>query len=317
MTKQEINNQIDKHFQELRQARATALKSKLDVAMQNEQFASLEKQKRALECDIAKAMAFHTPCAKQQAEYAEVVAKRDALITALRLDLTEPCQCELCQDHGWIDGEQCVCRQKYLLALVREKCSLAPMPNFTFADNKFNRLDTPQTQIMSKLYSYFAKFCANFDTTPAKNFLLLGDIGIGKTSLACAVANQLLAQRHTVFYITAFDMNNLFLDKHLGRNSNNQWAYDYLFDCEMLIIDDLGTEPILNRVSLEYLFALIDSRINYGRKILISSNLTAGQFQDRYGGRLYSRLTNKLYYVGTDYIVGGDLRKIKSLNQPQ
>ena len=75
----------------------------------------------------------------------------------------------------------------------------------------------------------------------------------------------------------------------------------------MLMIDDLGTEPVFNKVTLEYLYDIVSSRVSAGKAMMITTNLNSEELMHRYGERTYSRLTNKQYSAFKS-IDGEDLR---------
>ncbi|MEG1608535.1 MAG: ATP-binding protein, partial [Clostridia bacterium] len=170
---------------------------------------------------------------------------------------------------------------------------------------------TRQSKLFESLYSMMQRFCNKFDTIPLQCILLMGEVGIGKSSLATATANELMNKGKIVLYFTAFEINNIFLKHHIANANIDDLTFESIFDCDFLIIDDLGTEPLYNNISLQYFFSIVDSRILNKKKTMICTNLSIDKFVQRYGERAFSRLTDKRYALPLDYIVGDDLRKIK------
>ena len=102
-------------------------------------------------------------------------------------------------------------------------------------------------------------------------------------------------------------MNNNFLKYHTTFDDNKQSYYDVLTEPELLVIDDLGTEPILKNVTINYLCALLNDRFNSQKATIITTNLTLEQLLDRYGNRIFSRIVNKADSE-LFHLVGDDLR---------
>ena len=87
-------------------------------------------------------------------------------------------------------------------------------------------------------------FIENFDKQ-FQNLLLLGAVGTGKTFLSNCIAKELMDSCHSVVYLTAFQLFDMLSKAAFGgeRSAQNyQQTYPYLFDCDLLIIDDLGME---------------------------------------------------------------------------
>ena len=124
------------------------------------------------------------------------------------------------------------------------------------------------------------------------------------------LASELLSKNLSVCFVTAFEFNNLMLRYHTSDVAKRSQYMDFLLDCDMLIIDDLGTEPVLKSVTKEYLYNVVDTRIVNGKKTMITSNLNLEELMARYGERTISRMTNKSYSV-TRELLGDDLRKFR------
>lgn len=114
----------------------------------------------------------------------------------------------------------------------------------------------------------------------------------------------------SVIFVTAFKLNKIFLNYHLDFSGGYSDYIENLYDCDLLVIDDLGTENIYKNVTCEYFLSLISERITNNRHTLITTNLGAEHLRARYDDRFYSRLLdkNKTYTICFD---GEDLRQIK------
>jgi len=139
-----------------------------------------------------------------------------------------------------------------------------------------------------KLYETLDKYVIAFPTP--KNLCLVGAAGTGKTHAAQIVGTKLLGQGHSVLYITAFSLVQRFKDYIFNFERD---ALDYLFSCDLLIIDDLGTEPKIKNVSDEYLLNVINERMANDMPYIITTNLAPEDILARYDERLTSRILSK------------------------
>jgi DNA replication protein DnaC len=140
--------------------------------------------------------------------------------------------------------------------------------------------------------------------------LLMGKTGLGKTYITECVANAFLEKGNSVCFVSAFEMTNCFLKYHSPLEKDKySWIAPFI-ESDVLIIDDLGTEPKFKNVTLEYLYLVISEREKYSRPIIVSTNLELGNILDTYGERIYSRLVNK-QTSATFKIQGDDLRVSK------
>ena len=100
--------------------------------------------------------------------------------------------------------------------------------------------------------------------------------------------------------------------KHIGAQEEAQ-GFEELIQTPILVIDDLGTEPMLRNITVEYLFTLLNERCAAGRATLIATNLSPAELKERYGERVASRLLDRSRCV-TVRMAGADLRQGKLRN---
>ena len=273
-------------------------------------FDELLKSKKQTELDVVKTKAKGLDVADMQSALEQI--NQDIKQYAQQHDLrfTPPYLCQSCKDVGSIDGKPCECLRREYSSLLKENSSLTSLPKFAFEDNKFGSMDVPQSKGMDKLYSIMQnKVCNDFDACKWNNFMLSGASGVGKTSLALALADALLDQGVSVLYLSAFEFVNIFLDKHTYKQTALARKADYVGECEMLIIDNFGEEPIYKNVTLEYLFSTLDKRMASNKKTFICTQLGAGALISRYGEAFLSKFTDKKYSLSVGYITGENLRK--------
>ncbi len=222
-------------------------------------------------------------------------------------------QCELCQDSGWIgsqrEGRHCGCYQKLLIPLLTEQANMRHLQNVSFAsfdESLFSvRADparyqselSPRQQI-NGLRQACERFVRDFDRPDTRNMLFVGAPGTGKTFLMACIAQALLAQGHSVLYLNAPQLFDLLQEnRNLLANFNpdsirlerSSAMQDSIMNCELLLIDDLGTEA---GAATRYadLLGVIDGRMLPGLKTIISSNADPATLRDHYDERLLSRL---------------------------
>ena len=214
--------------------------------------------------------------------------------------------CPICKDTGIVkDGSICKCVYEKIKD-VSLKDNNSKGFSFSFSDNKVKELKVKQSQSLDKIYKHMKAFCDKFPNTEFLNYLILGGVGVGKSSLLSAVANELISKNFTANFLTSFNMNKMFLDYHLSQGAVR--SLNVFTSPDILIIDDLGSEQIFKKVTVEYLFCILDDRIRNNKHTIISSNLTLEQFEDIYTQRITSRMTAKNNSCLL-YIDGEDLRK--------
>jgi DNA replication protein DnaC len=159
--------------------------------------------------------------------------------------------------------------------------------------------------------------CKNFINHFKKNhdnLLLLGNTGVGKTFLANCIAKELLDRGYTVIYLTAFRLFDI-LEKHkFSKDEDSSYEaanqFDYILDCDLLIIDDLGTE-LNNSFTNSQLYLIINERLLRQKSTVISTNLSLPNINTTYGERIFSRIVSS---YGVHRIIGEDIRLLKAVN---
>ena len=229
-------------------------------------------------------------------------------------------RCSKCKDEGYIGNKRCICSSRKLVNLYYKDSSLKN----TLLANNFNTFDinlfSPHKLKESDKYSprrnmeniltyirgeYLPKF--NFIED---NLLFYGDSGSGKTFLSYCIAKELLDDGFLVVYRTVDElMNNL---KEI-RFENNKDLENFLLNCDLLIIDDLGSEQITDFTTTEF-FNFLNKKLLRKKKLLISTNLSLADIRVNYSERISSRLLGnfKLYkFYAEDIRIQLNLKKIR------
>lgn len=225
--------------------------------------------------------------------------------------------CNICHDTGYDDsGKKCNCfRQR----LINEAYSMSNMEdivkkqNFdTFSFNYYSKecsdgMISP-FENMTKIYNNCKKFCKNFDSNE-KNIVFYGPAGLGKTFLSSAIAKEIMDRGKTVVYVRATKMFSLYEDYKFGRNMDKS-VIDNIYNCDLLIIDDLGTEPV-NKNNLSFLFDVVNERVSKEKKIIINTNLQISEISKIYT----TRFTSRLYEYFMFYKFFGEDIRIQKLKE--
>ena len=222
--------------------------------------------------------------------------------------------CPDCYDTGYIGNQKCHCFKKtatdilYSQSNIKNILETENFDNYSFEYYNDSIKDdiTGYTSIeLAKKAVYESKrFIENFDKE-FDNILLYGDTGVGKTFLSNCIAKELLDSAHSVIYFTAFEIFDLLAKNTFEKDEEALDVYDYLFDCDLLIIDDLGTE-CMNQMKFTELFNIINTRLlnqKHIMKTIISTNLSLKNLYDTYDERIVSRIVgnyNICYFFGDD-----------------
>lgn len=227
--------------------------------------------------------------------------------------------CPDCQDTGFIDGKRCHCFLQASIDLVYTQSNLKKIlskENFeTFSFDYYSDIEVnPATGLTSlataqKAVAICKHFIDTFDQE-FSNLLFYGDTGIGKTFLSNCVAKELLDSGHSVIYFTAFQLFDILSKNVFEKDADAIAANQNIFDCDLLIIDDLGTE-LANSFTTSQLFLCLNERILRQKSTLISTNLNMNQIADIYSERVLSRISSSYIVMK---LFGDDIRMKKRLH---
>ena len=211
--------------------------------------------------------------------------------------------CSACRDTGRLkDGNRCKCFKKLVCKLTLEKLGLEKKKLPTFKKAGYKDLNNLQ-----KIYDKMSVYCEKFPNTD-KNIVIAGSVGTGKSYLAGCIASELISRDFNVVYLSACELNSILLKYHVSPIDEKGAYLDLLTNCDLLVIDDLGSEPIYKNVTEEYLLMIITERMTKFNPFIITTNLEQSELLDRYGDRTLSRLNDKKKGVFIQ-IKGEDLRR--------
>ncbi|MCI5575055.1 MAG: ATP-binding protein [Clostridiales bacterium] len=237
-------------------------------------------------------------------------AERAALLAAAGYpeNYSEPhYECEKCQDTGYVDGYMCSCMKQRLIMAGYESSGIARlMQNETFDTFSLDYYadDRRNLENMRYIYQTMRRFAETFNPKSSKSIALFGGTGLGKTHLSTAAAKVIIERGFDVVYTGAIGMFSDFEKVRFGNASGRESGEntDRYFDCDLLIIDDLGSE-VANQFTVSCLYDVINTRINKGLPMILSTNLRQEELRQRYWDRITSRIFGEfvtLMLTGTD-----------------
>lgn len=223
------------------------------------------------------------------------------------------CSCERCRDTGWADGKICDCLQKlYRAEQTAELAPLLQQGNETFENFRLEYYSpvapasgvSPRAQ-MERVLRTCRTYAESFGAQ-SPNLLFTGEPGLGKTFLSAAIARVVASKGCGVAYDTVSGLLAAFEREKFSRDTDESSdaasRVRQLMGCDLLILDDLGTE-MPTAFTQSALYALLDGRLRAGKKTIISTNLDRSGIETRYGAALASRLAGEyewLEFLGRD-----------------
>jgi len=230
-------------------------------------------------------------------------------------DCTRPTpDCARCDDTGYVGSSPCDClleaygkaQKKHLSAVL----DLAGQSFDAFDFELYSDRVDPESgmsprQAIEKIYDICVDYARNFENR-AYSLFLSGLPGRGKTFLSGCIAGEAYARGFSVVYDTAIHIFERLEAEHFGRDPSAAADAERYMRCDLLIIDDLGTE-FSTQFTVSALYNLINTRLITRKKTIINSNFTNEELFSRYSPQIVSRLEGE--YL-TLYIIGEDLRQL-------
>lgn len=221
--------------------------------------------------------------------------------------------CPACKDTGFIDGKMCSCMKR----LLRQKAfdSLNRMTPLALSDFDSFSLDyysrTPPSEgksshyeHMTRVLSFCRKYALSFSES-SHSLLFQGAPGLGKTHLSLAIAREVIDKGYGVVYVSAPAILSRIESEHFDLRNPDNPSEKLVSDCDLLIIDDLGTE-FTSRFTISSVYNIINTRMITNKPTIISTNLSLTELQEKYNSRIISRIIGMLDRVE---FVGQDIRQ--------
>lgn len=218
-------------------------------------------------------------------------------------------KCPHCKDTGYIDGIMCSCLKKLIKKITYDNLNrLSPLSLSKFETFNVNYYPDSTTRDgvnarlhMEKVFYFCQQYASNFNKY-SENLFMQGATGLGKTHLSLAIANTVINSGYNVIYTSTPNIISKLEKEHFNNNFRDDETEKHLIECDLLILDDLGTEFQTN-FSNATIYNLINSRIMYKNPTIISTNLSVKEIQSAYSKRLVSRIMGdykRLFFLGND-----------------
>ncbi len=241
---------------------------------------------------------------------------RNLILKNAKLPEAPDYSCKKCSDTGYADGVLCSC-VKDIAAKICYSSLIGEMPlerstfkafNLDYYDDVKNEQGVSPKKQMTAVLKTCKKFADSFPS--GANLLLTGGCGLGKTHLSLAIANEVIAKDHSVIYGSAQNLINEVSREAFDR-SGSTVKIDSLTSCDLLILDDLGTE-FTTQLSVSVVYNIINTRLLRGLSTVISTNLNIKEISEFYNDRIASRIVGS-YTICP--VFGNDVRQITSVNR--
>lgn len=221
--------------------------------------------------------------------------------------------CPVCRDEGYLydpTRHMCPCFEAQLNQRMMAQLGLGEKSTHTFegfdeglfSTEPIDPYGVSQQQMMRTIRNICQVYADTFPDTPTRDMLFTGKSGLGKTYLLQAIAHRVAQRGVLPTYISAY---HLFTTARKAYFENSPDQMSSLMSAPLLLIDDLGTEPLMANITIPQLFNLLNERQNAGLHTVISTNLDMGELQERYTERITSRLLDAkgcktLTFIGDD-----------------
>ncbi|MCI8577400.1 MAG: ATP-binding protein [Lachnospiraceae bacterium] len=228
-------------------------------------------------------------------------------------------RCPDCKDTGYVDGKHCHCFEQARISVLYAQSNIREVLerenfetlSYTYYDDSHvvPGIGVSELEYMKLVIRQCRDFAEHFPDR-GKNILFTGSTGVGKTFLTNCIARCLIERYKSVIYLSSQDLFEVLSRYRFGREAEEGVGdtYHYILDCDMLIIDDLGTE-LNNAFVSSQLFYCINERISRGHGTVISTNLSMGMLRDTYSDRVTSRIMS---HYTTIPLYGPDIRLMKN-----
>lgn len=227
-------------------------------------------------------------------------------------DYLEPVyECPLCKDTGYIGNQKCSCFRQAEIALIYEQSHIKDLlktDNFDHLSYDFYEGDdlTRFTNAVKQCQNFVKNFNSDYH-----NLFFYGTVGTGKSFLSSCIAKELIEQGKLVIYFSASQLFETLSRSTFDKESKEAASgiYEDIYECDLLIIDDLGTE-LTNAFVSSQLFSCLNNRHLRKKSTIITTNLSLEELRDRYSDRIFSRITSN---YGMCKLTGRDIRITKKL----
>ena len=253
-----------------------------------------------------------------RAENQRLNAERDAILiqAGYPRDYSDvKYECTACSDSGYVGIRMCDCMKKALTLAGFESSGMGKLIETQTFDNfslAYYRHDPDVLALMTRNLEAARVFAETFDPATSRGIAMFGGTGLGKTHLSSAIARRVIERGYDVCYTSAVDLFADFETEQFGNRIPRGELTDKYFDCDLLILDDLGTE-LTNQFTVSCLYNLLNARLNRHLPMIISTNLEQKVFMQTYSERITSRILGEFSSL---LFKGRDIRLQKKMKAP-
>lgn len=246
----------------------------------------------------------------------ELSKEKNALLS--KAQVTEPVpECPKCNDTGYLpDGRLCECVKALAKRIFTERLSKEmPLSDCRFDNFNLNYYSdgsdgSPNVRKkMTAIFKLCREYVLHFSPESSPNLLFMGETGLGKTHLTLSMVSGIIEKGYDVIYGSAFNLLSQIEQEHFG--GGNRESYNAMLACDLLVIDDLGTE-FMSPFIQTTIYNLINTRLLSKKPTIINTNLTMAEIEKRYTERIASRLIG--CYTARRFS-GSDVRQLKAMEK--
>ncbi len=225
--------------------------------------------------------------------------------------------CPICEDRGIVDGKRCDCFKSLLKKYAYDelcKCSPVKLSSFNgfrldfYPDQPDSMTGISPRSRMEEVLNYCRSWADDFDRE-APSIIMYGATGLGKTHLSLAMAKSALDKGYGVVYGSTQSLLSKLEREKFGRSEDSGATEKLLLECDLLILDDLGAE-FSTSFTTSALYNIINTRMMTGLPVIINTNLSFEELEQRYTQRISSRIIGE--YTPIEFL-GRDIRQLKSM----
>lgn len=263
--------------------------------------------------DISSAM-------KVQMEGINAALRRELTACGLPEDYLQPVyRCTLCRDTGYVGEplhEHCTCLRRAVMNRLYQNEGLQGLERENFAvfdetifpDTPIEGMKNTQRGYIRRIRAICEEYADTFSPGEGKGLLLSGRSGLGKTFLMNCVAQRVLERGYSVVVVSAYKLMEVMRRYQFSGEATEQ--VEDMLACDLLCIDDLGSEPMMRGITVSALYHIINERRNANRALVVTTNCSVEQLYDVYEDRIAARLTDQTRMRGIPF-VGADVRQNK------
>lgn len=230
-----------------------------------------------------------------------------ALIEAgFPIDYLEPIYtCKECKDTGFVDGTRCTCFKQALIERLFEQNNIREyLTNENFTSIRYDLQVGEDARRFEKAVSKARNFVEEFENG-MQNICFSGPVGTGKSFLSKCILGELLKKGYSCIYFSAPTLFSTIGDYKFHKSATQTVnPTEILYSCDLLVIDDLGTE-LTNSFCVSELLTLLNEREKYSKSTVISTNLSLEELNNAYSDRVFSRMFSNFEFCP---LTGQDVR---------